>query len=68
MRNNRSSDREKLWKFKVEGQEFAKLLRSLEQFIQTVTQFFVSECFFNFFWQFLRSNHLEQIRIQIGKN
>ena len=31
-----SSDREKLLKFKAEGREFAKFLRSLEQFIQTV--------------------------------
>ena len=31
-----SCDREKLLKFKAEGQEFAKFLRSLEQFIQTV--------------------------------
>ena len=31
-----SSDREKLLKFEAEGQEFAKILRSLEQFIQTV--------------------------------
>ena len=34
---NCSSDREKLLKFEVEGQEFAKNLRSLEQFVQTVT-------------------------------
>ena len=33
---NCSSDREKLLKFEAEGQEFAKVLRSLEQFIQTV--------------------------------
>ena len=33
---NCSSDREKVLKFKAEGQEFAKFLRSLEQFIQTV--------------------------------
>ena len=33
---NCSSDREKLLKFEAEGREFAKLLRSLEQFIQTV--------------------------------
>ena len=33
---NCSSDREKLLKFEAEGQEFAKILRSLEQFIQTV--------------------------------
>ena len=35
MRKN-SSDKEKLLKFEAEGQEFAKSLRSLEQFIQTV--------------------------------
>ena len=29
-------DREKLLKFEAEGREFAKFLRSLEQFIQTV--------------------------------
>ena len=33
---NCSSDREKLLKFKAEGREFAKILRSLEQFIRTV--------------------------------
>ena len=31
-----SSDREKLLKFEAEGQEFAKFMRSLEQFIQTL--------------------------------
>ena len=36
VRKNCSSDREKLLKFKAEGQEFAKFLRSLGQFIQTV--------------------------------
>ena len=36
MRKNCSSDREKLFKFEAEGREFAKFLRSLEQFIQTV--------------------------------
>ena len=30
------SDWEKILKFKAEGREFVKLLRSLEQFIQTV--------------------------------
>ena len=43
-----SSDQEKLLKFEAEGREFAKFLRSLEQFIQT-EQFFVTECFFNLF-------------------
>ena len=33
---NCSSDREKLLKFNAEGREFAKFLRSPEQFIQTV--------------------------------
>ena len=36
MRNFFSADREKLLKFEVEGREFAKILRSLQQFIQTV--------------------------------
>ena len=36
MRENCSSDREKVLKFKAEGQEFANFLRSLEQFIQIV--------------------------------
>ena len=30
------SNREKLLKFEAEGQEFAKILTSLEQFFQTV--------------------------------
>ena len=36
VRKNCSSDREKLLKFEAEGQEFSKILRSLEQFIQTM--------------------------------
>ena len=36
MRKNCSSDREFFLKFEAEGQEFAKILRSLEQFVQTV--------------------------------
>ena len=36
MRKNCSSDQEKLFKFEAEGREVAKLLRSLEQFIQPV--------------------------------
>ena len=36
MRKKCSSDREKLLKFGAEGREFAKNLRSLEQFVQTV--------------------------------
>ena len=43
MGKNYPSDREKLLKFEVEGQEFAKVLISLEQFIWPVkgqTNFF----------------------------
>ena len=36
MRKNCSSDGEKVLKFEAEGREFEKVLRSLEQFIQTV--------------------------------
>ena len=36
VRKNCCSDQEKLFEFEAEGQEFAKKLRSLEQFIQTV--------------------------------
>ena len=38
MRKNCSSDREKLLKFEAEGREFAKFLRSLEQFFLTLAQ------------------------------
>ena len=36
MRRNCSNDREKLFKLEAEGREMANILRSLEQFIQTV--------------------------------
>ena len=36
MRKNCSSDEEKLPNFEAKGREFAKFLRSLEQFIQTM--------------------------------
>ena len=36
VRKNCSSDWEKLLKFEAEGREFAKILKPLEQFIQTV--------------------------------
>ena len=63
MRINCSSDREKLLKFEAEGREFAKILRSLEQFIQTVKGQ-ENVCQHNYFltcsWRFLRSDKLEQ--------
>ena len=42
-----SCDQEKLLKFEAEGREFSKILRSLEQFIQTVKgqNNLVTECF-----------------------
>ena len=36
MRKNCYTDRENLLKIEAEGQEFAKVLRSLEQFIQAM--------------------------------
>ena len=36
VRKNCSSDREKKLKFEAEGREIANILRSLEQFVQTV--------------------------------
>ena len=50
---NCSSDREKLLKFEAEGREFSKILRSLEQFIQTVNG---------------QNSKNRTIIIQIGKN
>ena len=49
-----SSDQEKLLKFVAEGQEFAKVLGSLEQFIKNsekTEQFLVTECFHNSFME-----------------
>ena len=37
MKKNCSSDREKLLKFEAEGVEFAKFLRSLEQFMEVIS-------------------------------
>ena len=62
MIKNCSSHREKLLKFKAEGWEFAKVLRSLEQFIQTVKGEYI-------FWSRMVSQiKYITIRIQIGKN
>ena len=46
MRKNCSSDWEKLLKFEAAGQEFAKFLRSLEQFTQTVRRIFGNRMLF----------------------
>ena len=62
MRKNCSNDREKLFKFKAEGREFTKTLRSLEQFVRTVkgqNNF----CYHNAF--LTCSNKLEQLEFKL---
>ena len=49
-----SSDREKLLKLEAEGREFAKILRSLEQFIQTVKGH-------NIFWKCIKGSLLTSV-------
>ena len=55
----------------AECREFAKVLRSLEQFIQTVKgqkMFWKQNSFFTCFWRFLGSNKLEQLEFKMEKN
>ena len=64
MRKKCSIDRENLLKFEAAGREFAKILRSLGQFIQTVkvqNNFWLQSAFSTCSWRFLRSNKLEQL-------
>ena len=71
MRKNCSSDREKLSKFQAEGREFAKFLRSLEQFIHTVkvqNNFWKQNAFLTCPWRFLVSNSLEQEEFELENN
>ena len=51
---NCSSDREKLLEFEAEGQEFAKILISLDIYSNSERseQFLVTECFSNLFLEF----------------
>ena len=53
----------------AEGREFAKLLRSIEQFIQTERSenFLVTECVLTCSWRFLISNKLEQLEFKLEK-
>ena len=54
--------------FEAEGREFAKILRSLEQFIQTVKgQNNLTECFFNLFLEVYQDNKLEQLEFKLEK-
>ena len=66
MRKNCSSDREKLLKFEAEAQDFAKFLRSLEQFIQTAN-FWPQNAFLTCSWRFLISNELEQLKFKLER-
>ena len=64
------SDRENLLKFDAEGREFAKGLRSLEQFIQTVkcqNSFLWQNAFLTCSWKFLISKKLVQLKTKLGK-
>jgi hypothetical protein len=70
VRKNCSSDREKLLKFEAEGREFAKILRSLEQFIQTVkgqNRFWKQNDFLTCSWRFFIFNKLEQLEFKSEK-
>ena len=60
VRNNCSSDREKLLKFKAEGLEFAKtfeITRTICWNSERSEQFLVTEWFLTCSWRFFRSNH-----------
>ena len=62
VRKNVYSDQEKLFKFEAKGWEFAKFLRSSEQFIQTVKgqkKFWQQNAFLTCSRRFLISNKLE---------
>ena len=65
MRRNCSSDREKLLKFEAEVREFAKILRSLKQFVQAVKG--QKNAFLTCSRRFLRSNRLERLEFKLEK-
>ena len=70
MRKNCPSDREKVLKFEAEGGEFAKVLRSLEQFAQTVkgqNNFWKQNAFLNCYWRFLISFKLQKLEFKFEK-
>jgi hypothetical protein len=67
VRKNCSSEQEKLLKFEAEGREFAKILRLLEQFIQTVkgqNNFWQQNVFLTCSWRFLMYDKLEQLEFK----
>jgi hypothetical protein len=57
-------------KFKAKGIEFAKMLRLLEQFIQTVkgqNNFWLHIAFLTCSWSFLRATKLEKLEFKLKK-
>ena len=69
MRKRCSSDREPL-KFEAEGQEFAKILRLLERFIQTVqgqNNFWYQNAFLSCSWRVFIPNKLKQLEFKLEK-
>ena len=60
---SRSSDQEKILKFKAEGREFAKFYSNSER----SEEFLVTECFLTCSWRFLISNKLEQLKLKLEK-
>ena len=67
MRKKYSSDQKKLLKYEAEGREFAKFLRSIEQFFQTVkgqNNFWLQNAFFTCSWRFIISNK-EQLEFKL---
>ena len=67
VRTNCASDWDFFLKLETEGQEFAKILRSLEQFVQTVkgqNNFWWQNAFLTCSWKFLISNKLEQVELE----
>ena len=69
MRKNCSSDREKLLKFEAEGREFAKILRSPEQFFSKCErpgQFLKQNAFLTCSCRSFRSNISEKKILESG--
>ena len=67
VRKSCSGDWEKLLKFEAEGQDFAKLLRSIEKFIQAVkdqSSFWQQNAFLTCSRRFLISKKLEQLELE----
>ena len=57
-----------LLKFEAEGREFAKFLRSLEQFVRTVKDQNNLNAFLTSSWRFFIPNNLEQLEYKLEKN